>query len=248
MDKKAKSKKNHRPKNISSSRFFMNFLCSSLVILFLIGILFGFWTLKTRHFLPIKKVIVEATYQNVKPQDLKNTIEPYLAQGFFTLHMNELKNALLKIPWIFEVTIKRIWPDKLEILIGEQEVIARWNGNSFININGEIFEPPKVFYPLSLPLLTGPDDQKNIVWRYYLSANKYLQPLALKIVKMDLLPSYDLRIFLNNGILLLLASDNFDDSIKTLVKIYPKVIKNDFNKVESIDFRYKNGFAVKAKK
>lgn len=248
MDKKTKQKNIRKPKSDKNARFFVSFLRRSLLILFLIGILFGFWVLKNPRFFPIKKVAVAATYQNVNRQTLKNTITPYLTQSFFALHINELKNNLLKIPWVSEVTIRRIWPDKLQVIIGEQETAARWNANSFININGELFTPPKIFNSASLPLLTGRDDQKDMVWQYYLAANKYLQPLTLRVTRMDLLPSLNLRILLSNGVLVMLTSDNFDNNIKTFIKVYPKITKDRDDKIESIDFRYRNGFAVKREK
>ena len=71
--------------------------------------------------------------------------------------------------------------------------------------------------------------------------------MGFSVIKMDFSSSHDIRILLNNRISIMLANDNFVNDINTFIKIYPKIIEGKQEQIESIDFRYGNGFAVKWK-
>jgi cell division protein FtsQ len=218
-----------------------------LLVLIFIGLVVGILALRNPRFFPIRKVIVESSFQHINQEIFRDIIKPHIKKSFFILSLNELKTALLQLPWVFEVTIHRIWPDKLRISIREQEIAAGWNSDALFNPKGENFIPPKMPLPINWPLLTGSDDQMTIVWQRYLETNKSLYHMGFKVIKMDLSPSQDLKILLNNGVLMILANNDFANSINNFIKAYPALTKNKSKSIESIDFRYSNGFAVKWK-
>jgi|GEM_PF-1036107 len=219
------------------------------LFLFLIlgGLIVAIFNLSSSKVFPVRRVVVEASFQHISQQTLRNTIIPYIKKSFFLVSIKELRTVLLKLPWSFEVTVRRVWPDKLLVKIEEQKIVARWNSNALLNSNGKIFIPPKMLVINNLPLLTGSDDQVDMIWRYYLDANKFLYPMEFYVVRMDLLPSKDVKILLNNGVLIIITSDNFVMNIDSFVKNYSQIIKGKKDQVQSIDFRYNNGFAVKWK-
>lgn len=218
-----------------------------LLFLSLLGLLIGILALQNPRFFPIRKVRVEASFQHIAPQVLHNTILPFTKKSFFALPINKLRTSLLKLPWTFEVNVRRIWPNSLLIKIAEQKIAANWNNSALINSNGEIFVPPQMPDTANLPLLFGKKEQVSIIWQRYLDTNKFLQPIGLRVMQMELLPTQDMRIAFSNGTIITLANDDFNNTINTFIKIYPKLTKSKPEPIESIDFRYSNGFAVKWK-
>jgi cell division protein FtsQ len=245
--KKPKLKSKLKARNKNNKPLFICMVRILLLFLLLIGLLMGICALQNPHFFPIRKVRVEASFQHIAPQVLHNIVLPFTKKSFFALPIGKLRASLLKLPWSFEVNVRRTWPDKLLIQIGEQKIAANWNNNALININGEIFIPPQMPNIANLPLLLGRKDQVGLIWQRYLDANKFLQPMGLTVMQMALLPTQDMRISFSNGTIITLANDEFSNSINTFIKIYPKLTKSKPEQIESIDFRYSNGFAVKWK-
>jgi cell division protein FtsQ len=250
MDKNRKYKNTRTDKkkpsnNFNKLRLIVRNLC---LFLLLIGLIVGIWALKNPQFFPIRRVAVEASFQHINQQTLRDVIIPYTnKKTFFTIPIGKLRASLLTLPWVFEATVSRVWPDKLRVIISEQEVVARWNDKALFNTKGKVFIPPKMPVETNWPLLTGSDDQEAIVWQRYVETNKLLHHIGLNVIRMDLLPTLDLRILLNNGISMILINDNFANSIETFMKAYFKILKSKQNQIESMDFRYNNGFAVKFK-
>lgn len=217
-----------------------------LLFLLLILILFASILHNSRLF-PVKTVTIESSYQHVSKQTLQQLIAPYMRKSFFFLDIKTINNQLLKQQWIDSVNIQRIWPNKIVIIIKEQEPVAKWNNYGLLNDQGEIFRPPQNTFPVNLPLLIGSDEQAEKIWQYYQEMNNYLERLNLSITQINLDPVAGWKLTLSNGIVIMLGNSDFMQHFNNFVVAYPKIIKTKTTPIESIDLRYTNGLAIKWK-
>ena len=221
----------------------------TLLKISIISILFvllwqGWQYTKPKNF-PLKHVRVVATFQHISPQEIQKIAEPYLNNGFFYLNVFGLKHQLLKMPWAYDISINRIWPDTLSINIVEQQTIAKWGENSLINADGQIFSPDAATFPQNLPLLLGPDNSEANILQIYIAAQNLLKPLNLTIKQLILNPYHYWQIGTNTDTMVFLREQDPLLQLKFLVSVYSKIAVNHNTMPKTIDLRYNNGMAVK---
>ncbi|KPJ67540.1 MAG: hypothetical protein AMJ43_04640 [Coxiella sp. DG_40] len=224
-----------------------SFLLVLLLIILVKGLLWGWSVLKDPRIFPISKIEVEATYQHVDPQTIQNAIAPCVNSSFFTVSISSIKQQLLQLPWVYMVSVNRVWRDKIIIKVTEQTAVAQWNNNALLNSDGEVFAPPKSTFPSNLPILFGTEDQLKKVWQNYQQMNLALAKLGLRVIQVGMDKIGSMRLVLNNEVNLILGDADIMNKFYMFIKVYPKIVGNNGDRVKNIDLRYENGLAIKWK-
>ena len=217
-----------------------------LVIIISSVIIWGTWLFRHRSEQSIENVQVITTYEHIKPAILQKIINNYLMNdGFFNIDVIGLKQSLLELPWVDEVSIKRIWPDTIIVNIEEQRAIARWKNIALFNSKGMLFTPPLATFPANLPLLFGPEEDVQDVIVNYQSMQKLLAPLNFKITQLDIDERGSWHMIVNGSINIFLGSEDVFPRLQNFAIVYAKVIADHPEKqITAVDLRYKNGVAV----
>ncbi len=203
------------------------------------------WSYTKPNNFPIKHVEIFATYEHLDQKTLQKTINEYLGNGFFYLNAISLKQQLLKLPWIYAVSIKRIWPDTLTINIAEQRAILQWGTDALLNSNGTVFSPPKNSFPKDLPIIFGPNEQEAEIFALYHKMLTTLEPLDLTIKKLILNPKNHWEVLLSNDTRIYFKKENPLSQLELLASVYRKITASRSQPPKSIDLRYNAGMAVK---
>lgn len=224
---------------------FLSTIIKVLVVLTAITILWHGYMVTKPSNAPIKRVDIIASYQHLDPQTLQQIIIPYTGNGFYYLNVFGVKHQLLKLPWVYSVSITRKWPDTITVNIAEQQPIAQWGENALINIDGDIFYPEIATFPKNLPSMFGPENQQRMVFQTYQKMQQLLAPLQQNLVQLTL-SSPDLwHLTLASGTTILISDQEPLVQLKQLVKLYPQISQGHNNPPKSIDMRYNNGLAIK---
>jgi len=145
------------------------------------------------------------------------------------------------------VFISREWPNRLRIQLKEQQPVATWDDNTFLNAKGDLFVAEKDKATRNLPALSGPQGEQNNAWQTYTALNTLLLPLHLSIVRLQLTEQQAWSLVLNNGLRLVLGQQDLQERLQRFIKAYPSLAQNKVA-IEYIDLRYNHGLAVKYKK
>ena len=119
-------------------RFFFPMLLAGIVVGFS---LWGWHQLTKPGALPFQHIKIETAQIHLQNQAVENIAWQNLEGGFFSLNVKKLKQALESLPWVAKVSLQRHWPSTLGITIEEQKPLARWEKNSIISQDGDIFTP-----------------------------------------------------------------------------------------------------------
>lgn len=196
---------------------------------------------------PIRQLRLEGRLQQLSTADIQKTLQAYKRENFFVLNIDALHAALVANPWIAQATVWRQWPDTLKVHLQERIAFGYWNDNELIDIHGERFQPSVIEQTKDLPRLSGPDGYESAIMQTYKQANAKLKKMGLRLTELILDERSAWRMTLQNGVELKLGREHFDERFTRFLSVYPNVLAAKIHRIEAIDLRYINGFAVRWK-
>lgn len=197
----------------------------------------------------IHKIHFIAPVKHIRVEDLQYISLPFAGKNFFSADIASLKKRLNHLPWVYQVSVSRVWPDRLSVQIKEQVPVARWRGNQLINQDLDIFSVPYGTLPKNLPEFKGSTGQVRVIWQNYQSIEKILLPIGLHAAFVELSNRQSWQLTLDNGLTLILGRSDGLDHLKRFVEVYNQVLAtNSMGAIDYIDLRYSNGMAVKPHK
>jgi cell division protein FtsQ len=193
---------------------------------------------------PVRTVKIEGDLRYLDRAALQEFLVPLSDEGFFGVQVAEIQSQLQTRPWIEWVSVRRVWPDRLQIHIREQQPVVRWGDSGYLNPRGEYFAPQPAVDIDRLPQLAGPDGHEQRVLSMFARMRKSLRPLQLEIVKLQLDARRAWHVQLNNGLRMELGRRNPLQRVARFVRAYPAILAAGSGRVVSVDLRYSNGVAV----
>ena len=176
-----------------------------------------------------------------------------LAGNFFTVNLETIRVALEKQAWVRRASVRRHWPDGIEVTIEEHAVAARWQHGTdeprLVNDHGEVFVAPATEDQAALPLLAGPEGSAPLVLSRYHQFSALLQPLHRTLDVVALSPRQAWQLRLDDGLTLELGRDQpkhpIEERIARFVGTYGEAKARSHTPIGAIDMRYPNGFALR---
>jgi cell division protein FtsQ len=165
-----------------------------------------------------------------------------LKGNFFTLDLIKARDAFEKLPWARNVSLRRRWPDKLEVSIEEHQALARWGSIALVNTHGELFHAAS---GSDLPIFYGPGDGVIEVASQYAEFSKALKLANLEISTLALTPRRAWQVTTTNGMVIELGRVEMQLRLERFADVYTTTIAALNKKISYADLRYPNGFAVR---
>ena len=194
---------------------------------------------------PVRSVRISGEFAQVSKADIERTVEPLLEPGLLRIDVEALRRVALDLPWVREVTVRRAWPEGLEISVVEREAIARWADGGYLERDGAHFRPGGGMNLDSLPVLAGPEGTQRRVLDLHTMLERVLAPLGRRLAATELTPRGVLYANLDGGPRLVMRSDAMEDEVAAHATAIAKLTADRLHEIERIDFRYPNGFAVR---
>ena len=235
----------HQADEAGSTRvWFKCFAYITLLIVLAAGVIVSWQWLAAPGRFPIRVVKIMASYRHVSQQTVRDTIGDTRNIGFFSVPLSTMKQRLLKLPWIANVSINRVWPDRLNIHIVEQQAVAHWNGVALVNPKGVVFAPAITTLPKGLVQFNGPNDESVIMWDMYQQWQRLFNSQQLNIKQLSLSSRHSWTITLGTGLKVVMGSVSTDARLHRFLSIYPQLTANKKRLPKRVDLRYPNGVAV----
>lgn len=191
---------------------------------------------------PLHEVKVDGQLSHVSREQVKLIVEKHLKGNFFTLDLVKARDAFEKLPWARNVSVRRRWPDKLEVVIEEHQELARWGSIALVNTHGELFHAAS---GSDLPVFFGPGDGVVEVATQYGEFSKSLKNANLEIASLALTPRRAWQITTRNNIVIELGRVEMAPRLQKFVSVYSNTLVNLNKQITYADLRYPNGFAVR---
>jgi cell division protein FtsQ len=201
----------------------------------------------------LKGIDVRGDLQHVTAASIRAAIAGRLKGNYFTMRLDDTRRLLETVPWVARVSVRRIWPNRLQVKLTEHRALGTWDDGRLLSDGGELFvanaAEAEIHGPL--PAFSGPAAVAREVARRYYEFSALLAPLALVVDGVDVSErrAWSLRVTgpgLAAGRIELGrdAPVSLSVRLEQLIAAYPMVVAHLGGPPARIDARYPNGFAA----
>ena len=192
---------------------------------------------------PLRDITVNGDLKYVTREQVKYIVDQQLKGNFFTLDLKKARGAFEKLPWVRNVSMRRRWPDGLEVSLEEHVAMARWGNMALVNTKGELFQAASS--DISLPEFVGQPGSEKEVAENYMRFKQQLVVLKLAPSQVILSPRRAWQLKLDNGMVVELGRDQVATRLTKFISVYDRTLGTLQRKIQYVDLRYPNGFAVR---
>ena len=168
---------------------------------------------------------------------------PVVDGGFFSVDLEAVRNELINLPWVEDVSVRRQWPDQLLVRVIEKQPVVYWGDESLLSSKGELFVPGKIV-SINMPHLEGPEGQHKTMLKELARMQAWLLETGLQIQKMKLDARRSWSLQMSSGLKLRLGRKQMHERLQRFALVYKNNLQSEKREIKHIDMRYTNGFAV----
>ena len=192
---------------------------------------------------PVREVEVATPLAHTTKAEIESAVRGRISGNFFSVSTDEVRQSLEKLPWVRGASVRRVWPDRLEVAIEEHVAYARWGDDALVNPQGERFFGKSAD---PLPQLVGPvGTEREVSYRYARFA-AIVAPLGkLERVVLTRRLAWQLRLAGGLDIMLGREGDMAEERLRRFVSVYDATLGKMPGKHDYVDLRYPNGFALR---
>ncbi|WP_338411009.1 MULTISPECIES: cell division protein FtsQ/DivIB [Pseudoalteromonas] len=167
--------------------------------------------------------------------------------SFFDLNVKHVQQLVQDLPWVASVSVRKQWPDTLQVYVVEHHAVAHWNSDLLLNQNGDAFEAKSNKLSKNLPQLYGPEGSEQEAWIAFQQFDEMLKVNALTLKSLALSERFSWQLWLDNGVRLNLGRKDKAKRVQRFIDVYPRMEKRADAQIDAIDLRYDTGLAVSFK-
>jgi cell division protein FtsQ len=156
------------------------------------------------------------------------------------VRMESVREAARRVPWVRDASVRRRFPDALEIHVEAYEAVARWGEQGMVSARGEVF-PGRTSQ--KLPLFRGPDESAAVMALAYPAIAATLAPVG-RVSELRLNARGAWQVVLESGLSLELGRGDVQPRLARFAAAWPQLAEKGVN-TRHADLRHPNGFAVK---
>ena len=194
---------------------------------------------------PLRHVVITGDLAYTSQDEIYAKVMTKDLGSFFNVDVNKVQTRIESLPWVYKVSVRKKWPDVLNVHITEQQAVATWNDKQLLNVYGEVFDAPLSQLKHELPRLFGPSGSYSDALQGYRDLNGLLHINGFDVVKLTLSPRFSWQLMLKNGVMLELGTKLKVKRVQRFIDLYAVITKANSAPVLSVDLRYDNGMAVR---
>lgn len=226
-----------------------------LVVAVLVCLYTGLGWLLAHPAFALRSITVEGEVTRNNALTLKTNVVPRLHGNFFTLELEQARQAFEAVPWVRSATVHREFPNRLRVRLLEQQPLALWGeegGSTLLNRQGEVFEANLGEVEAdALPRLKGPASQSPQVLDMYQTLRPVLQASDMDMDELELSPRGSWRLQTSQGAVIEMGREPpqvLVAQLQTFLRTLPQITSRYGRTPKSLaaaDLRHKDGYALR---
>lgn len=234
----------------------MNMAASMLAtVAVLLCLAAGLWWGLRHPVFALQAITVEGEVTRNNALTLKTNVVPHLQGNFFTLELEQARQAFETVPWVRSAVIHRAFPNRLRVQLREQHPQALWGeegSSTLLNDEGQVFEANLGEVEAeALPRLKGPASQSAQVLSMYQTLRPVLQAVDMDMDELELSPRGSWRLLTSQGAVIELGRGEPQEMtaqlqvfLRTLGQVTARYGRTP-KALVAADLRHKDGYALR---
>ena len=190
----------------------------------------------------LREVRIGNELKHVTREQIEDVVRREVRGGFFTINLATARAAFERLPWVRGVNVRRQWPARLDVVLEEHVPMARWGTAALVNTHGEVFQAA---YDGELPLFIGPEGAAREIAIQYRYFQRGLAAMGETPVQVQVTARRAWQVKLQGGLMLELGRENIEARFSRFVALHDRTIGRLERRIDYVDLRYANGFAVR---
>lgn len=190
----------------------------------------------------LREVRVVGEVKHVARDEVEDVVRRELRGNFFTIDLPATRAAFERLPWVRHVNVRRQWPARLDIALEEHVPFARWGAGSLVNTHGEVFTAA---HDGELPIFAGPDGTAREIAIQYRYFQRSLGTIGETPVEVQVTARRAWQVKLASGMTLALGREAVEARLERFVAAHQRTLGRLGRRIDYVDLRYANGFAVR---
>ena len=190
----------------------------------------------------LREVWIGNELKHVTREQIEDVVRREVRGGFFTINLATARAAFERLPWVRGVNVRRQWPARLDVVLEEHVPMARWGTAALVNTHGEVFQAA---YDGELPLFIGPEGAAREIAIQYRYFQRGLAAMGETPVQVQVTARRAWQVKLQGGLMLELGRENIEARFSRFVALHDRTIGRLERRIDYVDLRYANGFAVR---
>jgi cell division protein FtsQ len=191
---------------------------------------------------PLREVRMHAPPRYVTPAQIEAIVRGEIEGNFFTVNLPRVRAAFERLSWVRKVDLRRQWPDRLEVALEEHVPLARWGGDALVDTHGDVFTAA---YDGKLLTFVGARESLREITIQYEFFRRNLASVGLTPVQIQVSSRRAWQIRADNGLTIDLGREDLEPRLERFVGAYQRTVGRLQRRIDHVDLRYSNGFAVR---
>jgi cell division protein FtsQ len=200
------------------------------------------WLVRADTF-PVRAVRFEGEFRHVTHAELEAAVMDAVRASFLRVDLDAVKAKVEQVPWVQSASVRRGWPRDVYVQFTEQQLLARWNEDAWVNHAMQAVRVTGDELAHDLVQLAGPEGTQWQVYERHQVLNSLLAASGLKLTRLTLTARRTWQLELDNGLVLVLDRDDVERKVERFVRAWPQLAR-EAPAMRQVDLRYSNGFAV----
>lgn len=210
-------------------------------------LLLGFLAIRLIDNAKFSPIAIDPTgLSDLEVSAIEKAIEPIGAVQFFAADLTAIHQAVSKLSWAQSVEVRRDWHRGVTVSATPRIAVANFGSDQLLDADGVVFTPadvrmtnnPKLVY------LYGHAEESKIIMQQTKRLNTWFAPLKMTVKDVILTPRKTWVVVFHNGMRVIVDHENAEQKLYNLSIHLSTSLKNELNKIQSADLRYKNGFVI----
>jgi len=189
---------------------------------------------------PIRSVTFAGDLGRIARADLEAFAARVQGAASSAMTIESVREAARRIPWVRDASVRRRFPDSIEVTLEAHEPLARWGEGALVSARGDVFTAP---YQGFLPRFKGPEGAAPQMVRELPAIRAALAPLASAVTEIRLSPRGAWQVVLESGLTLDLGRGDIHPRLARFMAAWPQLAAQGVQ-TKHADLRYANGFAL----
>ncbi|VEG12116.1 cell division protein FtsQ/DivIB [Moraxella cuniculi] len=219
----------------------------SVLMTLLVVVLLGFllnYAIKNSESKPI---VIESKQLSVAQlQALQKVVQPIGSVQFFASDLSQIHQAISQLSWVQDASVYRDWNRGVVVSVIPRKAVANFGSDRLLDASGVVYQPADDAQLMDARLvnLHGRADESTQIMQKLKRVNAWFLPLGIYVQDLILTPRQTWIIRFNNGMRVMVDHEDTEQKLYNLAMQLQSTLADDLPKIDSVDLRYKNGFAI----